>query len=120
MTAGADTRLHLYVRPPRSTFQLALRVPGHEGWVRSLALAHVGVPGSVQSELLLASASQDRWGDICKWIMLTVMLKKSYTVVVVGFGLDMVFGKTGFQCKICHFGPPAFSNLQSRGHCCVL
>ena len=35
---------------------------GHENWVRSLAFCHVQDNDSGKQQLLLASASQDRWG----------------------------------------------------------
>jgi hypothetical protein len=69
-TGGTDSRLHLHLRPPGGSFQPAAKLSGHENWVRSLAFCHVSreVSGSDQSqapELILASASQDRWVDGC-------------------------------------------------------
>lgn len=67
-TGGTDTRVHLYVRPPRGLFQPAIKLTGHENWVRSLAFVHVWAPADAAArtaaegprQLLLASASQDR------------------------------------------------------------
>ena len=57
--------VHLYLCPPGGRFTHACKLTGHENWVRSLAFCHVapgpGGGGGGSKELLLASASQDRW-----------------------------------------------------------
>lgn len=68
-TGGTDSRLHLHLRPPGGSFQPAAKLSGHENWVRSLQFCHVSrdMPSGGEAavaavpELLLASASQDRW-----------------------------------------------------------
>ncbi len=60
VSGGCDSRLHIYLRGPGETsFKAALKLPGHDGWVRSLAVHHVGGEGAAP-ELLIATASQDR------------------------------------------------------------
>ena len=64
-TGGTDKQVHLYVRPPGagSAFAPACRLAGHENWVRGLDFCHTrGAGGGF--ELLLASASQDRYGRV--------------------------------------------------------
>ncbi|KAF5829987.1 WD40-repeat-containing domain protein [Dunaliella salina] len=87
-TGGTDTRVHLHVRPPGGQFQAAIKLSGHENWVRSLDFKHVwapdaaaapSVPGAAapsvpamgeagrSRQVLLASASQDRYARI--WVV---------------------------------------------------
>jgi WD40 repeat protein len=78
-TGGTDRTVRLHVRAPGrdSRFVEVCRLLGHENWVRSLAFCHAivdrGRSGAGQSappssgcevELLLASASQDRYGGV--------------------------------------------------------
>ena len=77
-TGGTDKLVRLYLRAPGPDTQFVevCRLPGHDNWVRSLAFCHARVGGgsaassadrreaAPEVELLLASASQDRYGRI--------------------------------------------------------
>eukprot|EP00798_Chlamydomonas_sp_ICE-L_P028012 gene28012-31109_t len=69
-TGGTDSTVYLYVRPPGGEFSLSCKLTGHENWVRSISFCHVanttdsGAYAGQSTELLLASASQDRYGRI--------------------------------------------------------
>ncbi|KAG1654228.1 hypothetical protein FOA52_004504, partial [Chlamydomonas sp. UWO 241] len=74
-TGGTDKAVHLYVRAPGrdSHFELACSLAGHENWVRSLAFCHATIVNSggrgadsaaASSQLLLASACQDRYARV--------------------------------------------------------
>ncbi len=89
--AGTDKAVHLYIRAPgrQARFSPACRLEGHDNWVRSLSFCHAAMapplatpqtaaaaseaggaaedgqaPSDARVELLLASASQDRYGRI--------------------------------------------------------
>lgn len=58
--AGTTSTIQLYVRAAsRSEFELQATLPGHEGWIRSLDFTTEH--SSPDSDVLLASASQDRY-----------------------------------------------------------
>jgi elongator complex protein 2 len=56
--AGTKTTIQIYVSRD-DKFSLAATLTGHEGWIRSLAISKESDDGS--GDLLLASASQDRY-----------------------------------------------------------
>ncbi|KAE9973124.1 hypothetical protein Vi05172_g6717 [Venturia inaequalis] len=56
--AGTKTIIQIYVLRENS-FSLVATLAGHEGWIRSLAISNESKDGS--GDLLLASASQDRY-----------------------------------------------------------
>jgi len=58
--AGTSSSIQLYVRPADGTaFERSATLTGHESWIRSLDFARDG--GGKESDLLLASASQDKF-----------------------------------------------------------
>ena len=60
--AGTKSKVQVYVRDSARMeygFQLAASLPGHEGWIRSLALTQEN--HTSKGDLLLASASQDKY-----------------------------------------------------------
>ncbi|KAK4504722.1 hypothetical protein PRZ48_002684 [Zasmidium cellare] len=58
--AGTSYNIQLYVRPRSGqTFELQATLSGHEGWIRSLDFTREST--SPQSDILLASASQDKY-----------------------------------------------------------
>jgi len=61
-TGGADGAVRLHAAPPggAGAFVQVASLVGHENWVRSLAFTALQEPGGPR-ELLLASASQDRY-----------------------------------------------------------
>eukprot|EP00955_Chlamydomonas_euryale_P098070 365123-Chlamydomonas_euryale.AAC.10 len=68
-TGGTDKSVRLYAREPEraAEFVAMCSLPGHDNWVRSLAFCHTcgaGAGAGSSSGLLLASASQDRYGRI--------------------------------------------------------
>ena len=60
--AGSTTTISIYISPSRGAdFVFQASLSGHEDWVRSLAFALEDPHRSGDSDLLLASASQDRY-----------------------------------------------------------
>lgn len=60
--AGSTTTISIYVCPSRGAdFVFRASLSGHEDWVRSLAFAHEDPHRPRDSDLLLASSSQDRY-----------------------------------------------------------
>ena len=55
---GTNSAIHIYVST-EDEFQHSATLTGHEGWIRSLAFTNESLSGS--SDLLLASASQDKY-----------------------------------------------------------
>lgn len=59
--SGSTTAIQIYVSEGvTGEFVLRATLTGHENWVRSLAFTHE-TPGDTSSDLLLASASQDKY-----------------------------------------------------------
>ena len=57
--SGTKTIVQIYVASNHRRFSHQVSLPGHEGWIRSLDLTKEA--GLADSELLLASASQDKY-----------------------------------------------------------
>ena len=57
--AGTRANVEIYLRPTDSKFERVASLPGHEGWIRSLAISKEELCSS--SDLILASASQDKY-----------------------------------------------------------
>lgn len=57
---GTSTLIHVYHQSGNSEFELAAKISGHEGWIRSLDFTHEDRSDS-DSDIILASASQDKY-----------------------------------------------------------
>lgn len=57
--AGTRSTVEVYLSKEKTFFQHQASLPGHEGWVRSLAIIQESV--AKDSDVLLASASQDKY-----------------------------------------------------------
>ena len=57
--AGTTSAVHVYVIAKDGTFSLQTALTGHEGWIRSLAASRESE--TLNSDLILASASQDKY-----------------------------------------------------------
>lgn len=58
-TAGTKNLVQIFVAPSEGQFGLQATLLGHEGWIRSLSISWESE--SAESDLLLASASQDKY-----------------------------------------------------------
>ncbi|GAX74942.1 hypothetical protein CEUSTIGMA_g2388.t1 [Chlamydomonas eustigma] len=119
-TGGTDKAVHLYIRPPGhdSQFSSVCKLQGHDNWVRSLAFCHAKVPGAKHGqevvtggaeesvELLLASASQDRYGRV--WRIRDEDLEVSDSDPSYGSGASTLSGS--LVASIARYAPkPRFS-----------
>ena len=123
-TGGTDKLVRLHVRAPgrESRFVEVCRLTGHENWIRSLAFCHANVDkvsGSSSSgadvpsphrevELLLASASQDRYGRI--WRIRDEDLQAAEEAAAASAAAIRLEGALGLTASIAKYAPkPRFT-----------
>jgi elongator complex protein 2 len=58
--AGSHSTIHIYISSGEGPFELSATLSGHSGWIRSLTFTQED-PGRPESDLLLASGSQDKF-----------------------------------------------------------
>ena len=99
---GTRSTVEVYLSKEKGSFQHQASLPGHEGWVRSLAITQESA--AKDSDILLASASQDKYIRLWRLTKLAQASVDQSTSLIEKIGASLSNKKYILKGSECSFG----------------